>query len=114
MLRRGIFFVYTFLGFFQISMISGQCPDNAPKRVPMGGMLQLLDDAVRDRPFNDVFKLNRGFVADTNNPLAGRPAPTDADGWATSDFSVIVMTDMTSDLGGIYKMRFRGRAQLRM
>ncbi len=111
-LQRGKWLVTAFFC-LQFSTIHAQCPENSPKRVPMGGMLQSLNDAVRDRPFNDVFKLNRGFVADTNNALAGRSAPVDGEGWATSDFSVIVLTDMTADLGGIYKMRFRGRAQVR-
>ena len=92
--------------------LSAQCISVAPNSVAIGGILNKVYDADRDRPFNDVFKLNRGFASDPLNPLASPPASIDTLGWPTQDFSVVVMTDMTPDMGGTYHIQFNGSATI--
>ncbi len=88
-----------------------QCTKPLPTKVALGANLNGLSDFDYDRPFNDIFKLNRGFSSDVT--LATTVAPTvDALGWPTQDFAVIVATLDPNFTLGTYKIRFNGQATI--
>ena len=95
-----------------VGSTSSQCVITPPSKISIGGILNKVSDASRDRPFNDVFKTNRGFASNPSNPLNSGLATTDSVGWPTQDFSVVVMTAMTPELGGTYRLRFNGKADI--
>ena len=90
----------------------GQCGNKPPQQISLGGNLNGLCDWNRDRPFNDVFKMNRGFSSDPAIPWSVNVPLTDSLGWPLQDFGVIVMVDMDSSMGGSYQILFHGQATL--
>jgi hypothetical protein len=89
-----------------------QCGLQLPAKYPLGAGLNGIEDYTKDRVFNDVFKANRGFSANVNQPWSSLAPTTDADGWPLEDFGVVVMTEMDTTMGGTYKLRFEGQATL--
>lgn len=88
-----------------------QCQYPLPGQQPLGANLAGLADYDRNRPFNNVFKTNRGFSGNINAPWTFTSIPLmDVNGWPLQDFSVIVMAAMDSTMGGTYKLRFNGQA----
>ena len=88
-------------------------PAETVSKSNLGANLNGLSDYAQDRIFNDVFKTNRGLSNSTTEPYNGISPLTDANGWAIEDFGVLVMVSMDSTMGGVYKMRFNGQAQIK-
>ncbi len=97
---------------FSKNYLGAQCTPIAPAKLSLGGVLNKPSDADKDRPFNDVFKFNTGFYADPLAPFTSSPVAADSLGWPVQDFSVVVMTAMTPDMGGVYRLRFSGSADV--
>ncbi len=95
-----------------VSTAKSQCSQILPKHLSLGANLNGLSDWDVDRPFNDIFKANRGLSADTNAPWNYIPPLIDNNGWSLQDFSVIVNVIQDSAYAGIYKIRFNGMATI--
>lgn len=107
------FYLLAILVFTSFSLtLKAQCGPDAPSKVPLGAGLNGLADWDRDRPFNDVFLMNRGMSANIYAPWDYVIPDMDAEGWPLQDFGVVVMVGMMEDMGGTYKIRFKGQADI--
>ncbi len=89
-----------------------QCSLTPPAKVPLGANLNEVADYIRDRPFNDVFKSSRIMSGNITQPFNFTSVLLDNKGWPLQDFGVVVMTEMTSDMGGTYTIQFKGQATI--
>ncbi len=103
--------IISVLSYYPVNLFA-QCGPDPLNKVSLGGNLNGLSDWNRDRPFNDVFKMNRGFSNNPGAPWSGTIPELDEQGWPLQDFGVIVMVGMDSTMGGTYKIRFNGQATL--
>ena len=76
----------------------------------MGINISAPQDAGEDRLYADVISMSRSFIngPDANSTTAG-PAPVDANGWPTSDFSFYVWAGI-GQMHGTYTLSFKGQA----
>jgi hypothetical protein len=76
----------------------------------MGINISAPQDAGEDRLYADVISMSRSFIngPDANSTTAG-PAPVDANGWPTSDFSFYVWAGI-GQMHGTYTLSFQGQA----
>lgn len=102
-------FITTLLSF---PNAKAQCTLTPPAKVPLGANINEVADYIRDRPFNDVFKSSRIMSGNINQPFNFTPISLDSKGWPLQDFGVVVMTEMTSDMGGTYTIQFKGQATI--
>jgi hypothetical protein len=82
----------------------------SPSSNLMGINIAAPQDAAEDRLYADVIHMSRSFVngPDVNSKTAG-PAPVDANGWPTSDFSFYVWAGI-GQMHGTYTLSFKGQA----
>ncbi|MBM3463832.1 MAG: hypothetical protein FJX76_17185 [Armatimonadetes bacterium] len=89
---------------------SALASSSAPARIPLGVNLEVNRDWSRSMLFVDAMKSARRFgTAQTPWDMA---APVDANGWPTSDFGVVVMSNLPHATG-TYNLAFIGTATLR-
>ena len=97
--------------------------DNVGSKI--GINLSFINSGNRDLTFVDVVKIAKGF-ASLNAPWdpINYPAPTDANGWPTTDFGIFFVTSSNDPLNrpisttfpsmfGTYKLSFTGQATVR-
>ncbi|NOK58826.1 MAG: hypothetical protein GFH27_549301n146 [Chloroflexi bacterium AL-W] len=84
-------------------------PTPAPGKPPLGIGLEGLSDWAQARMFVDAMQTARGFGA-PDRPWQDT-VPTDAEGWPTQDFGIVVMT-AAQNIGGTYQLSFDGKADV--
>ncbi len=109
-MKKIFLLIFVAFGVWQVS--KSQCTQPTPAQVSLGANINGLADWNADRPFNDVFKMNRGMSKNTNAPWNDIAPLKDANGWPLEDFGVIVMADMDSSMFGTYKIKFNGQANI--